>query len=130
MIGANFNNRTKYSTTITLLIVAVLFLSNIVVIGNGGLAYTMKDYTTYISISIVIWFTGAVLAIGVFQKPLRISDLGLAIVGLISASFEYFIKAFAVNTWQMYFSKYTKKSFEIFYSSYNKIVTFSQHCLL
>ncbi|CAH2984478.1 unnamed protein product [Chilo suppressalis] len=106
-----FKRKPNHGRAITLLVVIATGLFGFPVYGISGLMYlytrnklhwTMKDYTTYKSISTVMWFLGSLLAIRVLQRYFRIRDIIFSLVAYMSDSVEYLIKGLATTTWHMY----------------------------
>ncbi|KAL4704396.1 hypothetical protein ACJJTC_005750 [Scirpophaga incertulas] len=62
----------------------------------------MKDFTTFASVSTLIWLVGSVIAIGVVQRLMKISDLCLSSVAFLSCMFEHVVKALATTSFHMY----------------------------
>ncbi|XP_072942910.1 probable peptidoglycan muropeptide transporter SLC46 isoform X2 [Epargyreus clarus] len=66
------------------------------------LQWALSDYNIFTAVGTVIGFVAGFLGLVVGQKMLRISDIIFAIFSVASKATEFFIKAFAVTSWQMY----------------------------
>lgn len=114
MMRACFEQKPNFGRALLLLPVVAQGLSIFTIYGSQGLVYlytrakiqwTMKDYSTFSSISSVMWLAGSFFGVAVVQRVLRISDLNFIALAFISCIVEYTIKAFATKTWHMYLGK-------------------------
>lgn len=115
MASACFKKRPNYGRAILLLTVVAAVLSLFTLYGTNGLIYlytrkqlewTMKDFTTFSSISTAIWFVGAFVGVAFIQKWLQISDLTFTAISFLSCVAEYTVKSCARTTWVMYLGKF------------------------
>lgn len=68
--------------------------------------WAMADYTLYSGLTILMSFVGGFVGIAILQKCIRVSDVVMVIIALLSSVADCSIKALAVLTWHMYFGKY------------------------
>lgn len=67
--------------------------------------WAMTDYTLYSGLTILMSFVGGFVGIAILQKCIRVSDVVMVIIALLSSVADCSIKALAVLTWHMYFGK-------------------------
>ncbi|CAG5055610.1 unnamed protein product [Parnassius apollo] len=108
-----FKTRPNHGKAQIILLIVVRTLSVFLVFGTLGIEYqyvreklhwALQEFNTYTAVSTAVIFVGSFLGVTVIQKLLPVSDLMLTTVAFLSAIAEFIIKAFAVTTWQMYFS--------------------------
>ncbi|XP_013137271.1 PREDICTED: proton-coupled folate transporter-like [Papilio polytes] len=113
MVHECFKERPNHGRVQILLLIFVRCISVFLLFGTLGLEYlysrtklnwALDDYNTFSAVSTAILFVGSFFGIMVVQKLLRISDLTFAIMSMCMSGTEFFLKAFAVTSWQMYLS--------------------------
>lgn len=73
---------------------------------RNKLNWSLRVYTTYSAVSTITAFFGAFLGVMVIERLLRIGDITFVMIALTTAIIDYMIKAFAVQWWQIYLSKF------------------------
>lgn len=113
MLRVCFKKRENHGRAKLLLTIAATTLSTFTLYGASGLIYlytrnklqwTMKDFTTFSSVS-TVYVLGGFFAVALLQKIFRIGELCFAAIAMLSCIGENIIKAAAVTTWQMYLGK-------------------------
>lgn len=66
--------------------------------------WTLREWTIFESSNTFISVFGLFIGLTVLKKTLKISDMKLAVLALISSVVDSTIKAFATNSFHMYFS--------------------------
>ncbi|XP_039759663.1 solute carrier family 46 member 3-like isoform X2 [Pararge aegeria] len=66
------------------------------------LHWSLRQYTTYSSVSALIMFLGGFLGVILVQKLLRLGDVSFSMLALFTAAADNMLKLFAVESWYMY----------------------------
>ncbi|XP_034835659.1 probable peptidoglycan muropeptide transporter SLC46 isoform X1 [Maniola hyperantus] len=66
------------------------------------LHWSLRQYTTYSSVSTLISFLGGFFGVIVVQKALRLGDVSFSMIALFTATADNLLKLFAVESWYMY----------------------------
>ncbi|XP_065367801.1 probable peptidoglycan muropeptide transporter SLC46 [Calliphora vicina] len=106
-----FKFREHEARSVLLLIVSTLVICAFVVDGSVTVFYlfirekfqwTIREYTTYETLSILVPIMGNILGIWLLRKVIKIPLLNLAILGLLSNTCNCLMKGFAAINWQLY----------------------------
>ncbi|XP_061389294.1 probable peptidoglycan muropeptide transporter SLC46 [Musca vetustissima] len=106
-----FKAREFETRSVILLIVACLWTCAFVVEGSSTVFYlfvrekfqwTVKDFTTYETISILIPILGNVLGVWLLRRVFKMQILTVAIYALLSQASSSLMKGFAAVNWQLY----------------------------
>lgn len=111
MLRTCFKHREFEIRSVILLIVGCLITCAFVVDGSISIFYlfirekfqwTVKEYTAYESISILVPIAGNILGIWLLRKVFHIKLLNVALLGLLSHISQSLMKGFAAVNWQLY----------------------------
>ncbi|XP_005179008.1 multidrug resistance protein 2 [Musca domestica] len=111
MYSTCFKLRDFETRSVILLIVACLLTCAFVVEGSTTVFYlfvrekfqwTVKDFTTYETISILIPILGNIFGVWLLRRVFKMKILTVAIYALLSQTFSSLMKGFAAVNWQLY----------------------------
>ncbi|XP_073847557.1 probable peptidoglycan muropeptide transporter SLC46 [Musca autumnalis] len=111
MYSTCFKTRDFETRSVILLIVACLLTCAFIVEGSTTVFYlfvrekfqwTVKDFTTYETISILIPILGNIFGVWLLRKVFKMQILTVAIYALLSQTFSNLMKGFAAINWQLY----------------------------
>uniref|UniRef100_A0A1I8Q736 Major facilitator superfamily (MFS) profile domain-containing protein n=1 Tax=Stomoxys calcitrans TaxID=35570 RepID=A0A1I8Q736_STOCA len=106
-----FRQREYETRSVILLIVSCLLTCAFVVEGSMTVFYlfvrekfqwTVKDFTTYETVSILVPILGNILGVWLLRKVFKMQLLTVAIYALLSQTTSSLMKAFAATNWQLY----------------------------
>ncbi|GBP07917.1 hypothetical protein EVAR_78072_1 [Eumeta japonica] len=69
---------------------------------RNKLQWSLETYSVFSVVNTLMVITGSLVGVTILQKVLKINDMWLILLAYLSSMFDYFIKAFAILTWQMY----------------------------
>lgn len=64
--------------------------------------WTLQDLTLYEAATMLLAIVGSAFGLAVLKKVLNFSDLMLGFISLVSVALDAIIKAFAIQSWQLY----------------------------
>lgn len=111
MLGTCFKPRPLNERRILGSLLAIIISTIFILSGLGNVFYlfvrrafqwTLKDYTTYESATLLVSTFGGIIGITVLKKLLKFSDCSLAVVAIVSKLLDAIIKGFAVAPYEMY----------------------------
>lgn len=116
MASTTFKKRPNHKRTIILLCLAITSLFIFAVMSEGGSLYlylrlkfgwTLKQYTLFSSVRDLASIFGTVLGIYVLHKILKVNEIVLILMGLISCFNGALVLGLASTTMHIYFGKIT-----------------------
>ncbi|GBP07904.1 hypothetical protein EVAR_78064_1 [Eumeta japonica] len=69
---------------------------------RNKLQWSLETFSIFSVVNTLMVITGSLVGVTILQKVLKINDMWLALLAYLSSMVDYFIKAFAILTWQMY----------------------------
>ncbi|XP_067630537.1 probable peptidoglycan muropeptide transporter SLC46 [Eurosta solidaginis] len=103
--------RPNYGRALISCIIVISMMSNFVQHGEHGVFYlfvrskfntTLREYTYYTAIVIIIKIIGCGIAFQLFRKLLKLSCAAVCLISIFGGMMTYLTKALAQSFWQMY----------------------------
>ncbi|CAO1438511.1 unnamed protein product [Diamesa serratosioi] len=113
MVSTCFRRRPFNERKILWLLITILMLSIFTMNGSSMLGYlfvrekfdwTIVESSYYDSVTMILTISGSLFGLLVLKKILKMSDISLAVLALVSTIIDSLIKAFAFEPWHMYFA--------------------------